>query len=96
MSPLLTMVVGRLTPDRGRVRVGTSFKVEFATFEWVDWFSTRRLLEPIRYVPPAEYETAYHQQAEAMERAFGRDAHDRFERLADAIEERTQALATQV
>ena len=30
--------------------------VEFATLEWVDWFSTRRLLEPIGYVPPAEYE----------------------------------------
>ena len=30
--------------------------VEFATLEWVDWFNTRRLLEPIGYVPPAEYE----------------------------------------
>jgi transposase InsO family protein len=36
--------------------------VEFATLEWVDWFNTRRLLEPIGYVPPAEYEAAYHQQ----------------------------------
>jgi putative transposase len=26
--------------------------VEFATLEWVDWFNTRRLLEPIGYVPP--------------------------------------------
>src|SRR4030095_9526656 len=24
--------------------------VEFATLEWVDWFNTRRLLEPIGYV----------------------------------------------
>ena len=36
--------------------------VEFATLEWVDWFNTRRLLEPIGYVPPVEYEAAYHQQ----------------------------------
>jgi transposase InsO family protein len=30
--------------------------VEFATLEWVDWFNNRRLLEPIGYIPPAEYE----------------------------------------
>ena len=34
--------------------------VEFATLEWVDWFNTRRLLEPIGYVPPAEYEAQYY------------------------------------
>ena len=34
--------------------------VEFATLEWVDWFNTRRLLEPIGHVPPAEAETAYY------------------------------------
>jgi putative transposase len=33
--------------------------VEFATLAWVDWFNTRRLLEPIGYVPPAEYEAQY-------------------------------------
>jgi putative transposase len=37
--------------------------VEFATLEWVDWFNTRRLLEPIGYVPPAEYEARYYDQA---------------------------------
>jgi transposase InsO family protein len=36
--------------------------VEFATLAWVDWFNTRRLLEPIGYVPPAEYEANYYQQ----------------------------------
>ena len=36
--------------------------VEFATLAWVDWFNTRRLLEPIGYVPPAEYEARYYQQ----------------------------------
>jgi putative transposase len=34
--------------------------VEFATLTWVDWFNTRRLLEPIGYVPPAEYEAQYY------------------------------------
>jgi putative transposase len=33
--------------------------VEFATLGWVDWFNTRRLLAPIGYVPPAEYEAQY-------------------------------------
>ena len=37
--------------------------VEFATLEWVDWFNTRRLLEPIGYIPPAEYEARYYAQA---------------------------------
>jgi putative transposase len=37
--------------------------VEFATLELVDWFNTRRLLEPIGYCPPAEYEARYYQQA---------------------------------
>ena len=39
--------------------------VEFATLDWVDWFNHRRLLEPIGYVPPAEYEARYHEQAPA-------------------------------
>jgi len=34
--------------------------VEFATLEWVDWFNTRRLLEPIGNMPPAEAERRYH------------------------------------
>jgi len=37
--------------------------VEFATLEWVEWFNNRRLLEPIGYVPPAEFEERYYQQA---------------------------------
>jgi transposase InsO family protein len=37
--------------------------VEFATLTWVDWFNHRRLLEPIGYVPPAEYEARYFEQA---------------------------------
>ena len=37
--------------------------VEYATLEWVDWFNHGRLLEPIGYVPPAEYEARYYEQA---------------------------------
>jgi transposase InsO family protein len=36
--------------------------VEFATLTWIDWFNTRRLLEPIGYVPPAVYEAQYEAQ----------------------------------
>ena len=39
--------------------------VEFATLEWVDWFNTRRLLEPIGNIPPAEAEDAYYAELEA-------------------------------
>jgi transposase InsO family protein len=34
--------------------------VEYSTLEWVDWFNTKRLLEPIGNVPPAEFEKAYY------------------------------------
>jgi putative transposase len=37
--------------------------VEFATLAWVDWFNHRRLLGPIGYMPPAEYEAHYYEQA---------------------------------
>ncbi len=37
--------------------------VEFATLTWIDWFNTRRLLEPIGYLPPAEFEARYYEQA---------------------------------
>ena len=37
--------------------------VEYATLTWVDWFNTQRLLEPIGYLPPAEYEARYYAQA---------------------------------
>ena len=37
--------------------------VEIATLTWVDWFNTRRLLEPIGYMPPAEFEAQYYEQA---------------------------------
>jgi transposase InsO family protein len=36
--------------------------VELATLEWVSWFNSRRLLESIGYIPPAEAEANYYQQ----------------------------------
>ena len=52
-----TEVIQRLGPWRNLDGV------EIATLTWVDWFNTRRLLEPIGYVPPAEYEAQYDEQA---------------------------------
>ena len=40
-------------------------EVEFATLEWVDWFNHQRLLEPLGYVPPSEFEAAYSAHAAA-------------------------------
>ena len=36
--------------------------VEIATLEWVHWFNTERLLEPLGDIPPVEFEEAYYQQ----------------------------------
>ena len=33
--------------------------VEYATLEWVAWFNTTRLLEPLGYLPFAEFEAQY-------------------------------------
>lgn len=52
-----TEVIRRLGPWRNLEAV------EFATLTWVDWFNMRRLLESIGYVPPAEFEARYDEQA---------------------------------
>jgi transposase InsO family protein len=39
--------------------------VEFATLEWVAWYNHRRLLAPLGYVPPAEFEQAYYDRQAA-------------------------------
>jgi transposase InsO family protein len=44
---------------RGPWRSGEA--VELAMLEWVDWFNNRRLLKPIGYMPPVEFEAAYYQ-----------------------------------
>ena len=45
--------------------------VEYATLEWVDWFNNRRLLEPIGYVPPAEYEAEYYRARQSPAEGAG-------------------------
>lgn len=45
--------------------------VEFATLEWVWWFNHRRLLEPLGYLPPAEYEEAYYRYQEPQAAVAG-------------------------
>ena len=37
--------------------------VEFATLEWVAWYNSQRLMEPLGYVPPAEYEEQFYRTA---------------------------------
>jgi putative transposase len=49
-----TEVIRRRGPWRGLE------DVEFATLDWVSWYNTQRLLEPIGYVPPIEYEAHYY------------------------------------
>ena len=39
--------------------------VEYATLAWVSWFNTQRLMEPLGYLPPAEFEAHYHEQHQA-------------------------------
>jgi len=48
-------------------------QVEYATLEWADWFNHRRLLEPIGYVPPAEFEAAYHRREDSTHAAGLKD-----------------------
>ncbi|WP_376691075.1 IS3 family transposase [Wenzhouxiangella sp. EGI_FJ10409] len=40
----------------------TMESVELATLEWVSWFNHQRLMEPLRYIPPAEVEANYYRQ----------------------------------
>ena len=37
---------------------------EFATLEWVHWYNTQRLLEPIGNVAPVEHEMNYYRSQE--------------------------------
>ena len=54
--------------------------VEFATLTWVAWYNVHRLLEPLGYVPPAEFEQAfYDRKAAPAENGFAgsTQSHDR-------------------
>ena len=55
-----TEVIRRRGPWRGVE------DVEFATLEWVAWFNRHRLLEPLGYVPPVEYEEHYYQHQQTL------------------------------
>ena len=46
-------------------------QVEFATLNWVDWFNNRRLLEPLGYLPPVEYEEVYYRSRESQPLVVG-------------------------
>jgi len=58
-----TEVIRRRGPWRG------IDAVEFATLAWVDWFNKRRLLEPIGYVPPIEFEEMYYRDQQEQAKA---------------------------
>jgi len=58
-----TEVIRRRGPWRGIEAV------EFATLDWVDWFNNRRLLQPIGWVAPVEYEQAYYRSQQAAAKA---------------------------
>ena len=43
--------------------------VEMAVLEWVAWFNNQRLLEPLGWMPPAEYERDYYDAQAAQKTA---------------------------
>ncbi len=65
-NALAESVIGLVKTEviRARGPWRTTEDVEFAVLEWVAWFNKHRLLEPIGYLPPVEFEAAYHQQVE--------------------------------
>lgn len=56
-------VIRRLGPWRG------VDAVELETLGWVWWFNHERLLEPLGYLPPAEYERQYEEMQQTSEAA---------------------------
>jgi putative transposase len=58
-------VIWRQGPWRNREAV------ERATLDWVHWFNTKRLLEPIGNIPPAEFEKLYYDDQQALPLAAG-------------------------
>jgi putative transposase len=47
----------------------TADAVELATAAWVSWWNEQRLHEACGYLPPAEFEAAYHQRQATSEAA---------------------------
>jgi len=44
-------------------------EVEYATLHWVNWYNTKRLMEPLGWVPPIEYEKMFYESQAAMLKA---------------------------
>ena len=63
MGLFKTELVGRQGPWRNLSHV------EHATLAWVHWFNHQRLLEPLGYVPPAEFEQRYYDAQQAPKEA---------------------------
>ena len=71
---LAESVIGLYKTEVIRRRTGpwkNAGHVEFETLDWVGWFNSRRLLEPIGYVPPDEFERIYYRDQEPMDMAAG-------------------------
>ena len=66
-EPIIGLFKSEVTRRNGPWR--SVEEVELATCEWVDWFNHRRLLEPLGYVPPAEFEAEYYRHRDAQTRA---------------------------
>ena len=60
-----TEVIRRRGPWRG------VDDVELATLTWVAWYNAARLLEPLGYVPPAEFEQAFYARQAAAAQLAG-------------------------
>jgi putative transposase len=46
-------------------------QVELETLDWVDWYNNRRLMEPLGYISPAEFESMYYEREEGSAVATG-------------------------
>jgi transposase InsO family protein len=66
-NALAESVIGLFKAEEiNRRRTWTSLEaVEYATLSWVHWYNTQRLHSVLGYVPPADYEARYDQQAAA-------------------------------
>jgi putative transposase len=64
-GPFKTEVIRRRGPWKG------IDGVEYATLEWLHWFNTERLLEPIGYMSPSEHDKAYYAWQEGLAAGAG-------------------------
>ena len=48
-------------------------EVEFAVLEWVEWFNNRRLLGPLGFVSPREFEALYYEDQRSLAKVAGLD-----------------------